>query len=456
MKKVGIFSKTKIQTDTLVEINIIETDTIFSVGVFDIEVINMTHSILEPTGLLISTKVGTLFHTGDWKIDNNPQIGEGIEANRLKKLADQNILAMVCDSTNVFEKGHSGSEEDVIKDMKKIIKDCKNRIFVTTFASNIVRLRTITKIAIESGRKVALVGQSMWRMVDAAKQCGYLHDLPSFISEKDVKHFSKNEILIICTGSQGEPRAALSRIINGIHKDINISNGDCIIFSSRVIPGNEISIFNLQNKLSDIGVEIIESSKENLVHVSGHPSRDELSDMYSWVKPNTLIAVHGENRHINEHVKYAKEQQIENALSAKNGTLIKLHPGDPRYVGEVEYGRLVIDGNDIISRNSDIYKLRHKMMHNGSIYIVLIMDKFFDLLHSPIIMLEGVAEIIGEDDPLENTREFLKDEIRIYKKARGFTKEYIEQTITDSLKRFIRQEYSKRPIVKVEVVINKK
>ena len=439
-----------------VAINIIQLNSIISIASFNIEIISMTHSILEPASLIIETAAGKIFHTGDWKIDNNPQIGEGIEANRLKKLADQNILAMVCDSTNVFEKGHSGSEEDVIKDMKKIIKDCKNRIFVTTFASNIVRLRTITKIAIESGRKVALVGQSMWRMVDAAKQCGYLHDLPSFISEKDVKHFSKDEILIICTGSQGEPRAALSRIINGIHKDINISNGDCIIFSSRVIPGNEISIFNLQNKLSDIGVEIIESSKENLVHVSGHPSRDELSDMYSWVKPNTLIAVHGENRHINEHVKYAKEQQIENALSAKNGTLIKLNPGDPRYVGEVEYGRLVIDGNDIISRNSDVYKLRHKMMHNGSIYIVLIMDKFFDLLHSPIIMLEGVAEIIGEDDPLENTREFLKDEIRIYKKARGFTKEYIEQTITDSLKRFIRQEYSKRPIVKVEVVINKK
>ena len=439
-----------------VKINIIQLNSIISIASFKIEIISMTHSILEPASLIIETAAGKIFHTGDWKIDNNPQIGDGIEANRLKKLADQNILAMVCDSTNVFEKGHSGSEEDVIKDMKKIIKDCKNRIFVTTFASNIVRLRTITKIAIESGRKVALVGQSMWRMVDAAKQCGYLHDLPSFISEKDVKHFSKNEILIICTGSQGEPRAALSRIINGIHKDINISNGDCIIFSSRVIPGNEISIFNLQNKLSDIGVEIIESSKENLVHVSGHPSRDELSDMYSWVKPNTLIAVHGENRHINEHVKYAKEQQIENALSAKNGTLIKLNPGDPRYVGEVEYGRLVIDGNDIISRNSDVYKLRHKMMHNGSIYIVLIMDKFFNLLHSPSIMLEGVAEIIGEDDPLENTREFLKDEIRIYKKARGFTKEYIEQTITDSLKRFIRQEYSKRPIVKVEVVINKK
>ena len=249
----------------------------------------MTHSILEPVSLIIETEVGKIFHTGDWKIDYNPQMGKGLEKTKLIELANQNILAMVCDSTNVFEKGYSGSEEDVISTLTKIINNSKNRVFVTTFASNIVRLRTISKIAITAGRRVALVGQSMWRMVDAAKQCGYLHDLPSFISEKDVGLFPKNKILIICTGSQGEPRAALSRITHGIHKDVNISEGDCIVFSSRVIPGNEISIFNLQNKLSDLGVEIIESSKDNLVHVSGHPSRNELSDMYSWVKPNTCL-----------------------------------------------------------------------------------------------------------------------------------------------------------------------
>ena len=178
--------------------------------------------------------------------------------------------------------------------------------------------------------------------------------------------------------------------------------------------------------------------------------------MYSWVKPNTLIAVHGENRHINEHVKYAKEQQIENALSARNGTLIQLHPGDPRYVGEVEYGRLVLDGNDIISRDSEVFKLRHKMMYNGAIYVVLVMDKSFNLLHSPSIMLEGVAEVINEDDPIVKTKQFIISEIDKYKKARGFSKEYIESTITDFVKRFIRQEYSKRPIVKVEVIVNKK
>ena len=439
-----------------VEINIIDINSKLTIGKFKIEVISMTHSILEPVSLIIETEVGKIFHTGDWKIDYNPQMGKGLEKTKLIELANQNILAMVCDSTNVFEKGYSGSEEDVISSLTKIINSSKNRVFVTTFASNIVRLRTISKIAINAGRRVALVGQSMWRMVDAAKQCGYLHDLPSFISEKDVGLFPKNKILIICTGSQGEPRAALSRITNGIHKDVHISEGDCIVFSSRVIPGNEISIFNLQNKLSDLGVEIIESSKDNLVHVSGHPSRNELSDMYSWVKPNTLIAVHGENRHINEHVKYAKEQQIPNALSARNGTIIQLGPGDPRYIGEVESGRLVLDGNDIISRDSEVFKLRHKMMYNGAIYVVLVMDKSFNLLHSPSIMLEGVAEVINEDDPIIKTKQFIISEIDKYKKARGFSKEYIESTITDFVKKFIRQEYSKRPIVKVEVIVNKK
>ena len=438
-----------------VNINIIDLNSTLTIADFKIEIVSMTHSILEPASLLIETKAGKIFHTGDWKIDYKPQIGKGIEKERLKKLSKQNILAMVCDSTNIFEIGSSGSEEDVIIPLTKIIRKSENRVFVSTFASNIVRLRTISIIGIEAGRKIALVGQSMWRMVDAAKQCGYLHDLPAFISERDIKLFPKNEILIICTGSQGEERAALNRIASGNHKDVTVSFGDTVIFSSRVIPGNEIDISNLQNKLSNLGAEIIESNKDNLVHVSGHPARDELAEMYSWVKPNTLIAVHGEHRHINAHVKYAKEQQINNALGAKNGSLIQLSPGDPRYIGELEYGRLVIDGNDLISRNSDIFKLRHKMMHNGSIYIVLILDKSFNLLHSPSIMIKGVAEIAKNDDPKEKTKEFIKNEINIYKKVKGFNKEYIEDTLTDSLKRFIRKEYSKKPIIQIEIIIQK-
>ena len=258
---------------------------------------------------------------------------------------------------------------------------------------------------------------------------------------------------------------AMGCILDGCPPEIEISEEDIQLELDRRKPGQSDVTTQRQE---DDAVKILSGVFEG--KTLGTPigmiiyNKDQQSKDYSNIKdvfrPNhadiTYQAKYGHRDYRGGGRASAKEQQIENALSAKNGTLIKLHPGDPRYVGEVEYGRLVIDGNDIISRNSDIYKLRHKMMHNGSIYIVLIMDKFFNLLHSPSIMLEGVAEIIGEDDPLENTREFLKDEIRIYKKARGFTKEYIEQTITDSLKRFIRQEYSKRPIIKVEVVINKK
>tara|TARA_B100000686_G_scaffold353632_1_gene460039 strand:+ start:16083 stop:17756 length:1674 start_codon:yes stop_codon:yes gene_type:complete len=439
-----------------VKINIISLNSILNIADFKIEIISITHSILEPTSLLLETKAGKIFHTGDWKIDYNPQMGKGIETERLKKLSEENILAMVCDSTNIFEKGISGSEEDIIIPLTKIIKDCNNMIFVSTFASNIVRLRSISKIGLDAGRKIALIGQSMWRMVDAAKQSGYLHDLPAFISEKDIKLFPKSKILVICTGSQGEERAALNRIASGKHKDVTIDSGDTVIFSSRVIPGNEIDISNLQNKISNLGAEIIESSKDNLVHVSGHPARDELAEMYSWVKPNTLIAVHGEHRHINAHVEYAKEQQINNALAAKNGTLVQLSPGDPRYIGELEHGRLVIDGNDLISRNSEVFKLRHKMMYNGSIYVVLLLDKSFNLLHSPSIMMEGVAEITEEDNPKERTRDFIYNEIKIYKKIKDFSKKYIEDTLTDALKRFIRKEYFKKPIIQIEIVIRKK
>jgi len=438
----------------VVDIKIVNISSKYRIGVFNIEMISMTHSILEPASLLIETSAGKVFHTGDWKIDNNPQMGEGLDNKRLKNLSKQNVLAMVCDSTNIFLNGNSGSEEDVILPLTKIIKESKNKVLVSTFASNIVRLRTITKIGLSLGRKVALVGQSMWRMVDVAKQCGYLHDLPAFITEKDIKSVASDKLLIICTGSQGEERGALNRIANGNHKDISVNKGDKVVFSSRVIPGNEVAISLMQNKLSELGADIIESNEENLIHVSGHPAKDELSEMYSWVKPSTLIAVHGEARHINAHVKHAKEQQISNALPGKNGFLIKLSPGDPRYIGELESGRLVLDGNDLISRNSDVFKVRNKMMYNGTIFVVIILDKFFNLLKKPSVMIEGLIEVTEEEDPKNIIKDFLIKEIKIYSQTKNFDKEYITDTLTNSIKRFIKKEYSKRPVVKLEIVFN--
>jgi len=434
-----------------VKINIINIDSKIKIGPFDIEIISMSHSIIEPSSALISTTAGSVFHTGDWKIDFNPQIGEGINRKRLENLRNENILAMVCDSTNVLINGTSGSEEDVIKPLTNIIKGISGRVFVSTFASNVTRVSTLTKIGLSLGRKVALVGQSMRRMVEVAKKCGYLADIPIYISESDIKNIPKDELMIICTGSQGEPRGALNRIANGSHKDAAISNGDTVIFSSRVIPGNEVGISEMQNKLSELGANIVESSSENLIHVSGHPAREELAQMYSWVKPSTLIAVHGETRHINAHVKYAKEQQISSALPGRNGSIIQLSPGDPRFIGELEHGRLVLDGNDLITRNSDVLKKRHKMMYNGSVFVVLGVNKDFKLINEPNIMAEGIAEIIEGDNPEDFLKNFIKEDIKSYYKSKKFDKTYIEESMINSLKRIIKVQYLKRPLVRLEL-----
>ena len=434
-----------------VEINIIRIDSKIKIGPFDIEIISMSHSIIEPSSALISTSAGSVFHTGDWKIDFNPQIGEGINKKRLAELAKENVLAMVCDSTNVFVNGTSGSEEDVIKPLTNIIKECSGRVFVSAFASNVTRINTLAKIGLSLEKKVALVGQSMWRMVEIAKKSGYLSDLPAFVSERDIKNVEKDNLMIICTGSQGEPRGALNRIANGTHRDASISNGDTVIFSSRVIPGNEVSISEMQNKLSELGAHIIEASKENMIHVSGHPAREELSQMYSWVKPKTLVAVHGETRHINAHVKYAKEQQITFALPGRNGSLIQLSPGDPRFIGELEHGRLIVDGNDLITRNSEVLKKRHKMMINGSVFVVLNVNQDYRLINDPIVMAEGLAEIIEGDDPEEFLKSFIKEDFKSYYKSNKFDKSYIKETMNNSLKRIIKVQYLKRPIVRLEV-----
>ena len=434
-----------------VEINIIRIDSKIKIGPFDIEIISMSHSIIEPSSALISTEAGSVFHTGDWKIDYNPQIGEGINKKRLQNLGKENILAMVCDSTNVLVNGTSGSEEDVIQPLTNIIKESSGRVLVSTFASNVTRLNTLAKIGFSLEKKVALVGLSMWRMVEIAKKCGYLSDLPAFVAERDIKNVKKDNLMIICTGSQGEPRGALNRIANGTHKDASISNGDTVIFSSRVIPGNEVSISEMQNKLSELGANIIEASKENMIHVSGHPAREELSQMYSWVKPKTLIAVHGETRHINAHVKFAKEQQINFCLPGRNGSLIQLAPGDPRFIGELEHGRLIVDGNDLITRNSEVIKKRHKMMFNGSVFVVININHDYRLINDPIVMIEGLAEIIEGDDPSDFLKNFIKDDFKSYYKSSKFDKKNINESMTNSLKRIIKVQYLKKPIVRLEL-----
>ena len=444
--------------DSELKIKTIHIGSNIKIDGFEIEIINMTHSILEPTALLITTKIGSIFHTGDWKIDFNPQIGKGIDENRLKELASKNIMAMVCDSTNIFVEGNSGSEADVIENLTEQIKSSKNRVFVTTFASNVMRLKTIANIGRLSGRKIAFVGRSMHRMLEIASNCGYLSDLPALIKEKDISKIPKDEILIICTGSQGELRGALNRIANDDHKTVNINAGDKVLFSSRVIPGNEKYISQLQNKISDKGAEIIESSSGVKIHVSGHPAREELAQMYKWVKPRALIAVHGESRHINAHVKFALEQNIKEAIPAKNGNIININNKRLNVKGQVESGRLVVDGNYIINKNSKVLKSRQKMMFNGVINVVIILDQNNILLTRPTIFVEGLVDSNVEENPYDFILEVIMEQVKILETLNNENKNEIVDLITSNIKRNVRHKYSKKPIifVKIEIIKNKR
>ena len=290
-------------------LNVVQLNGIVDLDPFKIEYITLTHSILEPNGLRIETPAGVILHTGDWKIDPEPLIGGKINSNRLKEIGNDGVLAMICDSTNVFSMGKAGSELDVRKSMLNIMSSLKKRIIIASFASNVARLETAFYCAEKTGRQISLVGRSMHRIFKAARQCGYLKNVIEPIDPREAKNISREKIVYLCTGSQGEPMAALMRIAKYTHPDVFIEKDDTVIFSSKIIPGNEKKLYNLQNQLVKDGIEVI-SEENEFVHVSGHPNRDDLREMYDWVKPKCVIPVHGEYRHMIEHIKFAKEMNV--------------------------------------------------------------------------------------------------------------------------------------------------
>ena len=332
---------------------------------FKIEYITLTHSILEPNGLRIETPAGVILHTGDWKIDPEPLIGGKINSNRLKEIGNEGVLAMICDSTNVFSLGKAGSELDVRKSMLNIMSSLKKRIIVASFASNVARLETAFYCAEKTGRQISLVGRSMHRIFKAARQCGYLKDVIEPIDPREAKNISREKIVYLCTGSQGEPMAALMRIAKYTHPDVFIEKDDTVIFSSKIIPGNEKKLYNLQNQLVKDGIEVI-SEENEFVHVSGHPNRDDLREMYDWVKPKCVIPVHGEHRHMIEHIKFAKEMNVPNTVQVENGDIVKLHPGKPEVYDKAPSGRLYVDGNISVVEDAQSIKDRKNLSANGS------------------------------------------------------------------------------------------
>jgi ribonuclease J len=366
-----------------------------NLGSFSLDFISITHSILEPNLLAIRTPLGTVAHTGDWKIDPDPMVGEATDTAALEALGDEGVLALVCDSTNALVPGSSGSEAKVRESLTALIGTLKGRVAVTGFASNVARLDTVARAAKTHGRRVALVGRSMLKMVAAARETGYLKDMPPVLDEAEVADLPAHKVLYLCTGSQGEPRAALARIASNNHPNVSLSKGDAVIFSSRVIPGNEIAIAEIQNKLAASGIALL-TAEDHFVHVSGHPCRDELAQMYRWIRPKLAVPVHGEMRHQVAHAALARELQVPQAIVPQNGQMFRLAPGRPELIDEVPSGRLHMDGRVLVAEGEGLAKDRRAMAFAGLLVVSLVVDGKGRVAAEPVVLGEGMPEAVEE------------------------------------------------------------
>lgn len=388
-----------------VEIREIKLGGRFELGDFDIEYVSLTHSIPESNALNIKTPLGTIFHTGDWKFDPNPLVGQTSNQKRMKEIGDDGVLAIVCDSTNVFNKKSSGSEMDVRKSMEELLKDKSGAIFCATFSSNVARVATLGHLATATERHLCLIGRSLKRNISAAQQCGYLKGFPRILDEKEASHLPRHKLLYIGTGCQGEARAALMRIVQDNSKHVHLTKGDTVVFSSKIIPGNELTIARLHNLLIDKGAEII-TEKDAFVHVSGHPGQEELKEMYALIKPELVVPTHGERRHLVKQAQYARELGYKKTIVPKNGLAIRLAPGPAEVVHEVPVGRLALDGRLIIPQGDMAIVERRRMLFHGALIVHVTMNKRGKLLAPLEITCLGLPD--NRSDKLEK---YIEDKI---------------------------------------------
>ena len=432
-------------------LQIVQLGSTINLKPFKIEFITMTHSIVEPNGLRIETPAGSILHTGDWKCDPNPLVGDNMNSKRLIEIGKEGVLTMICDSTNVLSVGRSGSEKDVRDSMLKIIEKQKKRVIVTSFASNVARMETIFYCAEKTGRNISLVGRSMHRIYKAAKQCGYLSNVIEPIDPRDAKNISSEKIIYLCTGSQGEPMGAMNRISNYIHPDVFVEAGDTVIFSSKIIPGNEKKLYKLHNQLVREGINVI-SEETDFVHVSGHPNRDDLKDMYEWIKPNSIIPVHGEQRHMLEHINFAKKLNVPHPIKVENGDIVRIFPGDsPEVFDKAPYGKIFLDGNIGVEEESKSIKERRNISQNGHLNITVIITTQGNIHNMPIVNFMGI--------PILNTEEFkisIQDEIDKIAKSFSLNNKKQEENFKDALKvtcrKFTKEKTGKRPITNINLV----
>jgi ribonuclease J len=422
------------------------------IGPFSVEFIPVAHSIPESHALAIHTEVGTVLHTGDWKIDPTPPIGAPTDERRLRELGEAGVLALVGDSTNAVRDGRSPSETEVAKTIAELIKGARGRVAVTTFASNVARVKAVADAARAADREVVVVGRAMERVVQVARETGYLEGVQNFRGPDLYGHFPPDKVVALCTGSQGEPRAALARIANDDHPQITLNKGDRVIFSSRTIPGNEKAVGGIINGLVAQGIEVI-TDRTHLVHVSGHPRRDELRDIIAWTRPQILIPVHGEALHLSEHAQLARAAGVPRVLVCRNGDLVKLAPGDPGIIDELPAGRLYKDGAILEDAKSRAVIERRRMGFAGCVFVAIAMTQTGQLADDPEVDLVGVPEKnrLGEElddivfDVVVSTVEGLP-------RARRRDPDALAESVRRAVRSVLNEQWGKKPLCLVHVL----
>ncbi len=429
-----------------VKLHVIPMEGSFALGPFGFQFVTLAHSILEMSACVITTPHGKIFHTGDWKLDEQPVIGRPSTAEELTAIGDDGVLALVCDSTNAFNAGDSGSEGSVKADLLKSVKAAKGRVLLTTFASNAARLQTMGEVARESGRTLCFAGRSLHRIIEAAQANGYLKDMPKTIDMDSVDSLPRHEVMVVATGGQGEARAALARIAEGNHP-VKLEEGDTVIFSSKQIPGNEIAIGVIMNKLAERNILTV-TEKQAHVHVSGHPGQPELAKLYNWIRPEVLVPVHGERRHMAEQARFATAHGVKSALVQSNGDVVRLAPGKPQIIGKERTGRLILDGDTIIAADGQTINERRRLSWYGLVAVAFALDSNDKLLGEPQIRLHGV--------PIEEDIEAFLDEateaaVKAIRERKGdFDK--LRESVRLAVRRVATSWTGKKPVVEVMII----
>lgn len=428
-----------------VEINILEPGKKVEIGPFALTPIPVTHSVPDTVMLVIDTPEGRVLHTGDWKLDPAPEIGRPTDVEALRALGDGNLLALVGDSTNAVMPGVPGSEADVAAGFRQIFAERRGRIAVACFSSNVARMKSAALAARSAGRHIALAGRSLWRCHDAARECGLLEGL-DFLKENEAADIHPDELVVVCTGSQGEPRAALTRIADQTHPNIQLERGDTVIFSARPIPGNEKSIIGLENAFARRGVRILTPS-DAPVHVSGHARREEMAELYQWTRPRIAVPVHGEYQNLQAHAEIARGCQVPHVLVPKNGTVLRLAPGTPAEIAEVPAHMLGLDGGRLVPLDGVAIAERRRMMWNGAISCAIVLDKKGSLLADPSIAVQGI-----DDTETDAAIDQVLDAVEALSDRQARDDDLVREAARLALRRHYRDQFDKKPVIDVHLV----